>query len=117
MRERIQKLSDRGEFILVAAICFGYVILSSVSLLLLRVERVEMSSSRVLRGIGMEMAILIAAGSILYLRGWRLRRLTQPLSLWGALAGIPLFVAYILLYWLTALAVVLAFPAAAHVVP
>lgn len=38
MRERIQKLSDRGEFILVTTICFGYVIAASVSFLLLRVK-------------------------------------------------------------------------------
>ena len=76
-----------------------------------------MSSSQVFRGIGIEMAILLAAGGILHLRSWHLRRLTRPLSLFGALAGLPLFVAYVLLYWFTAFTVVSAFPAAANAVP
>jgi uncharacterized protein len=115
MQERIRKLSDRGEFILITLICFAYFIVASVRVLLLRIGRLELSTAHVLLGIGLELLILFVAGWILQVRGWSSRRLAGPLSWSSLLAGIPLFVGYILLYWFTALTVASIFPGIAKV--
>jgi membrane protease YdiL (CAAX protease family) len=114
MRERIKNLSPRGEFFLIITICFAYFIGSSLTVLLLRTRTFELTPGRVMRGIATEIAILVIAASILRIRGWRLSRLSRPFSWRASLAGLPLFVGYIVLYLTTALAVVAVYPAAAH---
>jgi uncharacterized protein len=114
MRQTIKDLSERSEFIVVLTLSFAYVIASSLVVLLLRIREFELSTGRILRGIGVELAVLAVVGWILRVRGWRLRRLTSDFT-WGAcLAGIPLFVGYYVLYALASSIVVAAYPAAAN---
>jgi membrane protease YdiL (CAAX protease family) len=70
-----------------------------------------------LRGTAFEILILLLAGWILYVRGWRFRTLAGGFSWSSVLAGIPLFVAYMLLYWFTALTVASFFPGVAKIRP
>jgi len=115
MRERIQKLSPRGEFFLIITICFGYITCTSLAVLLLRIRTYDLTSLRIIRGMATEIIILAVAGWILHVRGWRLSQLTKAFSWPAALAGIPLFACYIAAYWVTAIAVVSIYPAASHI--
>lgn len=117
MRERIKSLSDRSEFVLVTLVCFAYIITSSVAILLLRIQALELSTSRALRGTAFEVLVLLVAGWILHVRGWRFRTVAGGLSWASVLAGIPLFAAYMLLYWFTALTVASFFPDVAKIRP
>ena len=117
MRERIRNLSERSEFLLVTVICFAYVITSSIALLLLGIQRFELSTSRVLRGVAFEVLVVLVAGWVLQVRGWQFRRLAGRLSWSSALAGVPLFICYMLLYWFTVLLVVSSFPQVAKIRP
>ena len=117
VKQWIQGLSARGEFALVTAICFGHVVASSAAVLLLHVQRMEISTSRALRGTAIEIAVLLIAGWILHLRGWRFRELAGRFSWMSVLSGLPLFLAYMILYWFTALALLSFYPAAAKIVP
>lgn len=115
MRELVEKLTGRGEFILITSICFSYAIVSSVLVLLLGVRRFELTTGRVLRGVVVEIVILAMVASILRLRGWRLDRLGLRFS-WGDLPiGVLLFIGYMLFYWATAFAVASLFPSARNV--
>jgi len=114
MRERIRNLSNRAEFFLIISICFAYYICTSLIGLLLRIRTYEMTTGRLLRGITTELAILLLAGWILHVRGWRLSRLSKRFSWPGFLGGFPLFVGYMLLYWTVGIALVLFYPDASH---
>jgi membrane protease YdiL (CAAX protease family) len=112
LEERIRRLTDRSEFFLVIGLSFAYFIATSLTVLLLRVRQFELTTGRTLRGIGTEIAILAVVGWILHVRGWRLRRLTAEWSWRALLGGVPLFVAYYLLYIVTTALVVAVYPAA-----
>ena len=112
MREFLQRLSDRTEFIAVTLICFLYFVVSSLWILLSGVRRIDLTTDRVLWGIAVELLILGVVALILRARGWTLERLGLRFSWKAAAAGIPLFVIYLLLYWITATFVLLLFPAA-----
>jgi hypothetical protein len=105
MREFIEKLNDRGEFYLVTIVCFSYAITASAIILLLRVRHVEMTTGRVLRGLVIELVILSTLAAILHLRGWRRADLGLRFSWPAALAGVPLFIVYIVLYYAVAIAI------------
>jgi membrane protease YdiL (CAAX protease family) len=115
VRELIRRLSDRTELVLVTAIAFSLVTVSSAWVLLSGVRQVDLSTARVLRGIVLELLILLAAGAILSARGWTLDRLGLRFSWKAALAGVPFFILYLLLYWITATVVLLLWPAAREV--
>lgn len=115
MRELVEKLTGRGEFILITSICFSYAIVSSVLVLLLGVRRLELTTGRVLRGVVVEIVILAIVASILRLRGWRPERLGLRFSWRDLPIGVLLFVGYMLFYWATAYAVVSLFPSARNV--
>lgn len=104
MREFIEKLNDRGEFYLVTIVCFSYAITASAIILLLRIRHFELTTGRVLRGLVIELAILSALAVILRLRGWRRADLGLRFSWPAALAGFPLFIAYLVLYYSIAIA-------------
>ena len=112
MRSLIRKLSDRTEFIVVTAIAFSWVTMSSLSILLSGVRRIELTTAAVLRSILIEVLILAAVIAILRIRGWTARRLGLEFSWKVALAGIPLFVIYLLVYSIAVTLVVMVFPAA-----
>lgn len=117
MREWIRSLSARGEFVLLFTFCFGHAIVISVWMLVTRHRRFELSTGRVWNGIVLESSILILAACVLHIRGWQFRRVAGRLSWSFALAGIPLFLWCMLVYWGTAIAAVLIYPAAARVQP
>ena len=115
MRQFIARLTDRGEFILITTICFSYAIVSSALVLILGVRRFDLTTGRVLRGVVVELAILAIMASILWLRGWRPRRLGLRFSWGDVLVGILLFIGYVMLYWATALAALSLFPSARNI--
>lgn len=112
MRQLIRNLSDRAEFIVVTAIAFSWITLRSLMILIDGVRRVELTTDAVLRSIAIEVLILAAALAILRVRGWTVRRLGLEFSWKAAAAGIPLFIIYLLVYWVAATLVLLVFPAA-----
>ena len=118
MLDRIRRFSPRTEFVLVTTLCFLYFAAGSLLLLLSGVRHSEMSTARVLRGVGFEVLALIVVLCMLRIRGWRMEQLGLPFS-WraaaGGIAGIPLFVMYLLLYWITTTFVLLLWPAAREV--
>lgn len=115
MRDLIRRLSDRSELLLVTAIAFSFFTVSSAWTLLSGVREVDLSTALVLRAIGIQLLILLAAGAILRARGWTLDRLGLRFSWKAALAGVPFFILYLLLYWITATVVLLLWPAAREV--
>lgn len=114
MRSAIQKLSPRTEFFLIVSLCFGYFVVTSATLLLRGIHEYKLTTPVVIRGIVVETAIMVIAGWILHLRGWTFRRLGFQFSWLGILAGVPLFLVYIVLYWGGYLLVVGINPAAQH---
>jgi len=112
MRQFIRNLSDRTEFIVVAAIAFSWITLSSLLTLLAGVRRIELTTKAVLQSILIELLILAAVAAILRARGWTVRRLGLEFSWKAAAAGIPLFVIYLLVYSITMTLVLLVFPSA-----
>lgn len=99
LKERIEKFGERTEFVLVLAISFIYFIGTSLSVLLRHVRTLELTTARALWGIAIEVAILFLIGVMLRVRGWNVTRLTERFSLASALAGLPLFGAYMMSYW------------------
>jgi len=96
--------------VLVTTLCFSYFVLSSAFVLLSGVRQIDLTSGRVAQGIAIEIFILILAGAILKVRGWTKGRLGLTFS-WGqAAAGIPVFILYLLLYWITATFVLMVWP-------
>ena len=114
LEERVRRLTDRSEFFLVVTLSFAYFVATSLTVLILRVREYELTTGRALRGVATETAILAVVGWILHVRGWQLRRLTVPWSWFALLGGIPLLIAYYLLYVVARLVVVAAYPASAH---
>jgi membrane protease YdiL (CAAX protease family) len=114
MEARIRALSDRAEFWLIITLCFAYYVATSLTALLLRVTTLELTTGRALRGIATEVALLAIAAWILKIRGFDFSRLTRRPTWLSILAGAPLVVGYLALYWGASIAVALAFPAAAR---
>ena len=104
LRERVAAWSGRTEFAVVTLICFGYFAVASVAVLVMKIQRAELTTGRALRSTAIEVAILFVAGWILRVRGWRFRELGGRPAVAGFLAGIPLAIAYLVLsacmYWL-----------------
>lgn len=114
VRERIRDLSPRGEFVLVTAVSFAYFIIGSVAFLFSHIRVAKFTTSRTVAAIATEVIILGAVAWILRIRSWRLARLTERISVPSVLAGIPLFIAYYVVYWITAIIVVELYPPAAN---
>jgi CAAX protease family protein len=81
--------------------------------LISRTNRIELTTGRVLRGLVIEASLLAIVALILRARGWTKNRLGLDFSIGPASAGLPLFFAYITIYWMTGLAVLSVAPAAA----
>src|SRR5579884_3851863 len=110
MIDKLRNLTSRAEFFIVVVVSFAYAIGASGVVLVLGIHRIELSTFRVLRGILIEALLLAFVIAFLRLRGWRIRRFGFDFSFSNLLAGVGLFVCYILAYWLTAIAVVSVFP-------
>jgi hypothetical protein len=115
MRQFIRNLSERGELVLVTVLCFSYFAVASAFVLVSGIRELDLTASRVARGIVYELLLLAALFAILRTRGWDLRRLGMRFSWKNAAAGVPLFILYLLLYWVTATLVLLVWPAAREV--
>jgi membrane protease YdiL (CAAX protease family) len=105
MRDWIVRRSPRGEFLLVTFIGFALFIATSFNALLRGVRHLDLTTARIASGIAIELAILAATSWILRIRGWNFARLGLHFSPGAALAGLPLMLAYLLLYWFTALTI------------
>jgi membrane protease YdiL (CAAX protease family) len=101
--------------LLVIATALSYFIIGSASILFGRIGTYRMTSARVLVGALIEALLLTLVLAILQIRGWDLERLGLRFSTLAVLSGIPLFIAYIVLYWATALTIASAFPKVASV--
>ncbi len=71
----IRRLSTSGELILINALCFGWSIQSSILWLRIGPHAIPLTSSGALRLIALEICSMVAAGAVLRIRGWNLRRL------------------------------------------
>jgi uncharacterized protein len=113
VREWIRNASDRTEFVLVTAVCFSYFCVTSFYTLLARTRVIDLTTGRVLRGLAVELLLLGFLAAVLHVRGrWDLNRLGLRFSWKGAAAGVPLFILYLLLYWVSATVVIMIWPAA-----
>ena len=90
----IQRLSDRGELILINAICFGGFIGISLLLFALHPRALPMTTFRAARLVITEMLLGAAAIAILRARGWRQRRLGLAPSWSYTFAGVALFLTW-----------------------
>lgn len=116
MRQLVQNLSDRGEFLLVALVCFSYTAATSAWILISGVRHIEITTSSLVWSICIELLILGMFAAILRARGWPLRRrLGLEFSWKAAAAGVPLFIMYLLLYWVMATLILIVYPAARQV--
>ena len=105
MRDWIRRLSPRGEFFLVTFVAFAVVVATSTYALFRGMRVYELTTRRLVAGIIIEAAILLVAGWILRVRGWNFARLGLEFTPGGAIAGLPVMIAALLLYWFTALTV------------
>jgi membrane protease YdiL (CAAX protease family) len=109
MRAFIRNLSDRAELALVCFVAFGFHITTSLIALLRGQQRFELTTGRTLGGIAIEVITLLAVYAILRIRGWDFARLGLRFTWGGVGSGIALFIAFMLLYYALALAVVTTF--------
>jgi membrane protease YdiL (CAAX protease family) len=105
MTEWIRRLSARGEFFTVILLGFSYFILNSAAALIRGIHHLDLTTARLLYGAAIELALLFVVCWLLKVRGWSVDRLGLRFSVGSALAGIPLAIAYLLLYWFSALTV------------
>ena len=112
VEERIRKLTPRAEFFVVVIGTLGYYIITSAIVLLLRLDHYEMTTGRMLRAVLMESTLLLFAAWLLRIRGWSVERAGLRPSWLAGLAGIPLLIAYLTLYYSAYFAIRIAFPAA-----
>jgi membrane protease YdiL (CAAX protease family) len=109
MRAFIRSLSDRAEFVLVCLVAFGFHIATSLIHLLRGQPHLEVTTERTIGAMATESLILLILYGILRVRGWDLSRLGLRFTWGGAASGIALFIAFMLLYFVLALAVVTTF--------
>ena len=110
MNDAIRKLSPRWEFALVTTLCFGYFVVSSVLILFRDVREVRLTTPRLVGGVAIELVMIGLTLWIVRVRGWSWDRLGLRFSWGAAAAGLPLFIWYMLLYWLTYIAVAMLYP-------
>jgi membrane protease YdiL (CAAX protease family) len=109
MRAFIRNLSDGAELALVCVVAFGLHITTSLIALLRGQQRFDFTTGRTIGGIATEVITLLAVYAILRIRGWDFARLGLRFTWGGAGSGLALFIAFMLLYYVLALAVVTTF--------
>ncbi len=112
MRRFVHNLSDRAELVGVVGFALSYYVIASAYALVTGIREANLTSGRVVQSMTMELLILGVVAMILTVRGWTSERLGLRFSWGAALAGVPLFVIYLLIYWITATFVLMVFPAA-----
>jgi uncharacterized protein len=90
----IRGLSDRGELILVNAICHGWGIVGALIWLVIRPRTMALGTLRALELIALELFSATAAVAVLHVRGWRIRRLGLTPTLSYTLAGVALYLGF-----------------------
>jgi uncharacterized protein len=112
LRRFVQALSDRAEFVLIVGVSLAYFIAASLYALVRGIREVDLTTTRALRSLAVELLILGIVAVILRVRGWTPERLGLRFSWGAALAGVPLFVIFLLIYWIAMTMVLMVFPAA-----
>jgi membrane protease YdiL (CAAX protease family) len=113
MIERIlKKLSPRAEFALVATICFGYPVADSIYVMLSQIDLDEVSTSDVLLNTALQLLTLALFALVLRLRGKSFAALAGRPSGGALLAGVPLYLADMLVYSTVAMVVFSVYPRA-----
>lgn len=95
----------------VVGVSLTYYVAASLYVLLSGIREMDVTTRRVLQSIVLELVIIGIVATILHVRGWTPERLGLRFSWGAALAGVPLFVIYLLIYWITATFVLMLFPA------
>src|SRR5436190_16924205 len=90
----IRGLSDRGELILINAICHGWAIFAALMWLAIGPRVMDLGTSRALELIGLEVFSAMAAVAVLRIRGWRLGRLGLTPTVRYTLAGGALYLGF-----------------------
>jgi uncharacterized protein len=111
LRRFLQNLSDRAEFALIVSVSLAYYIATSLYLLVRGIREADLTTGRALDALALELFILAFVAVILRARGWTPERLGLRFSWGAALAGVPLFVIFLLIYWITMTIVLMVFPA------
>jgi hypothetical protein len=96
----IRGLSDRGELILINVICFGWPIVGALMWFAIRPRVVVMTTWRAAELIALELFSAVAAGAVLRIRGWRLRRLGLTPSFSQTIAGVAYYYFYVMAWLL-----------------
>jgi membrane protease YdiL (CAAX protease family) len=108
----LQNLSNRAELVIIVGVSLAYYVAASLYVLLSGIREADLTTGRMLRSLVMELLIIGFVAMILRVRGWTPERLGLRFSWGAALAGVPLFVIFLLIYWITATFVLMVFPAA-----
>lgn len=108
----IRNLSGRAEFTTILVVSFGYYVIASLVTLIRGIRRFEMTTADAVWMIVFQLLVLSVVALILRIRGWDRTRVGLRFSWGAALAGIPLFIFYLLIYWMTATIVLLVVPGA-----
>jgi len=90
----IRGLSDRGELILINAICHGWAIFGALMWLAIGPRVMDLGTSRALELIALEVFSAMAAVAVLRIRGWRFGRLGLTPTVRYTLAGGALYLGY-----------------------
>lgn len=96
----IKSLSDRGEFVFVLVLAFGWSIHGSLSATLSAQPPVPISAGGLVGLLLLEIPILALIAVFLSLRGWTLARLGPPPAWRDVLPGLGLALATAVMFWL-----------------
>jgi len=105
-------MSGRAELATIVGVSLAYSVAVSLYGLIAGARGAEITTGRAVESILVELAALAVVAFILRARGWTAGRLGLKFSWGAALAGIPLFIFYLLLYWITLTFLLMLFPAA-----
>jgi membrane protease YdiL (CAAX protease family) len=92
MKQFLQGVSRRTEFVSVVLIAFGYLILISISAVISQGQANEISDSHLQGLVIYELAVMLILGSFLYLRGWNLEQLGFRITTKDTLTGLALVI-------------------------
>jgi membrane protease YdiL (CAAX protease family) len=104
MIEWIRRLTPRGEFIVVNAICFAYPTVNAIVAVALRRRHSFQTNAGTLNALTFEVAAIGLSLAILSVRGWTRRDFPIDTSFRSTGAGALLWLAYYLLVWVICLA-------------
>jgi membrane protease YdiL (CAAX protease family) len=98
LRKAIQNMSDRGEFALIIAVCFGYSTWSAFADLFGEPHGIVWSDLTIIQVLLRKVALMLVVAFVLNTRGWGLHQIGFRLSWSAVLAGVPVLLSYWVLY-------------------